>query len=60
MLVSLGVTKEDLEQWYGTVTPAGRVLNSWGVPEETDVPIYVAENPKTTLQAVWPSLAGQN
>jgi hypothetical protein len=60
VLVSLGVTKEDLERWYSTVTPAGRVINPWGVPEETDVPVYVAENPKTTLQAVWPSLAGQN
>jgi len=60
VLVSLGVTKEDLERWYGTVTPAGRVINTWGVPEESDVPIYVAENPRTTLQAIWPSLAGEN
>jgi hypothetical protein len=60
VLVSLGVTKEDLERWYRTVTPAGRVINTWGVPEESDVPIYVAENPRTSLQEVWPSLAGQN
>ncbi|HEY2897128.1 MAG TPA: glycosyltransferase family 39 protein [Gemmatimonadaceae bacterium] len=60
VLVSLGVTKEDLERWYGTVTPAGRVINTWGVPEESDVPVYVSENPKTTLQAIWPSLADQN
>jgi 4-amino-4-deoxy-L-arabinose transferase-like glycosyltransferase len=60
VLVSLGVSKEDLERWYRTVTPAGRVINTWGVPEESDVPIYVAENPRTTLQEVWPSLAGQN
>jgi 4-amino-4-deoxy-L-arabinose transferase-like glycosyltransferase len=60
VLVSLGVSKEDLERWYGTVTPAGRVINAWGVPEESDVPIFVAENPRTTLQAIWPSLAGDN
>jgi len=60
VLVSLGVTKEDLERWYGTVTPAGRVINTWGVPEESDVPIYVAEKPRTTLQAIWPSLADHN
>jgi hypothetical protein len=60
VVVSLGVTKEDLEKFFGTVTPAGRVINTWGVPEESDVSIYVAENPRTTLQAIWPSLAGRN
>lgn len=60
VLVSLGVTREDLEKLYGTVTPAGRVINSWGVPEESDVSIYVSENPRSTLQALWPSLAGRN
>jgi hypothetical protein len=54
------VTREDLQKFYGTVTPAGRVLNDWGVPEEQDVSIYVGENPKATIQQVWPSLAGRN
>jgi hypothetical protein len=58
--VTLGVSKEDLEKFFETVTPAGRVINSWGVPEELDVPVYVAENPRATLQAIWPSLAGRN
>jgi 4-amino-4-deoxy-L-arabinose transferase-like glycosyltransferase len=60
VVVSLGVTREDLEKFYDTVTPAGRVLNDWGVPEEQDVSIYVGENPKATLQQVWPKLAGRN
>ncbi|MDQ2765852.1 MAG: glycosyltransferase family 39 protein, partial [Gemmatimonadota bacterium] len=60
VVISLGVTREDLEKFYGTVTPAGRVLNDWGVPEEQDVSIYVGENPKATIQQVWPSLAGRN
>ena len=60
VVISLGVTREDLEKFFGTVTPAGRVLNDWGVPEEQDVSIYVGENPKATLQQVWPSLAGRN
>jgi hypothetical protein len=58
--VTLGVSKEDLEKFFETVTPAGRVINTWGVPEELDVPVYVAENPRATLQAIWPSLAGRN
>jgi len=60
VVISLGVTREDMEKFFGTVTPAGRVLNDWGVPEEQDVSIYVGENPKVTLQQLWPSLAGRN
>ncbi|MDQ2931913.1 MAG: glycosyltransferase family 39 protein [Gemmatimonadota bacterium] len=60
IMISLGVKREDLYRFYNTVTPAGRVVNHWGVPEESDVSIYIAEDPKTTIQAIWPSLAGQN
>jgi 4-amino-4-deoxy-L-arabinose transferase-like glycosyltransferase len=60
VVISLGVTREDLEKFFGTVTPAGRVLNEWGVPEERDVSIYVGEHPRATIQQVWPSLAGRN
>ncbi|MDB4910698.1 MAG: hypothetical protein JWO39_1521, partial [Gemmatimonadetes bacterium] len=60
VVISLGVTREDLGEFFGTVTPAGRVVNDWGVPEESDVSIYVGEHPKATLQEIWPSLAGRN
>jgi hypothetical protein len=60
VMISLGVTREDLEKFYDKVTPAGRVLNDWGVPEEMDVSIYVGEGPKATIQSFWPKLAGRN
>ncbi len=60
VMVSLGVTREDLAKFYETVTPAGRVINEWGVPEEMDVSIYVGEHPRATIQSIWPSLAGRN
>lgn len=60
VLIVLGGEKEDLDHLYGTVTQAGRVVNEWGVPEESDVAIFVAEHPRRTLQEAWPSLAGQN
>jgi hypothetical protein len=60
VVISLGVTQHDMEQFFGRVTYAGRVLNDWGVPEEQDVSIYVGENPKATIQQVWPTLAGRN
>ncbi len=60
VVISLGVTQEDMAKFFGTVTFAGKVVNDWGVPEEQDVSIYVGENPKTTLQALWPKLAERN
>jgi len=60
VVVSLGVTREDLVKFYEIVTPAGRVINEWGVPEEKDVSIYVGEHPRATIQSIWPSLAGRN
>jgi 4-amino-4-deoxy-L-arabinose transferase-like glycosyltransferase len=60
VVISLGVTQHDMERFFGTVTYAGKVLNDWGVPEEQDVSIYVGENPKATIQQLWPTLAGRN
>jgi len=60
VLIVLGGEKADLDPFYGTVTEVRRVHNAWGVPEEMDVPIFVAENPRSTLQKIWPKLAGQN
>lgn len=60
VLIVLGGDKSDLDRFYGTVTEAARVRNAWGVPEEMDVPIFVAEHPRSTLQKIWPQLAGQN
>lgn len=60
VLVTLGVSREDLLRFYRVVTPAARLTNEWTVEEEQDLTVYVAEEPKTTLQAVWPQLAGRN
>ena len=60
VLVTLGVSREDLLRFYGVVTPAGRLTNDWTVEEEQDITVYVAEQPKTTLQELWPKLAGRN
>ena len=58
--VSLGVSREDLEKFFGTVTAAGRITNDWTVEEEQDLTVYVAEEPREALQALWPKLAGRN
>ncbi len=57
-LVALGSDSADLARNWRTVTRVGRVINPWGVPEEQDVPIWVARGEKETVQALWPSLGG--
>ena len=58
--VSLGVSREDLEKFFGTVTAAGRITNDWTVEEEQDLTVYVCEQPRESLQSLWPKLAGRN
>jgi 4-amino-4-deoxy-L-arabinose transferase and related glycosyltransferases of PMT family len=55
-LVNIGTDESDLRKLYGNVQPAGRIDFPWSVPEERDVPLYVATEPVMTLQALWPRL----
>jgi len=59
VLITIGKPDEDLRPFFATVTRHGWVDNPWWVREERDNTIYVAEGPKTTLQALWPRLAGK-
>ncbi|HEY7876787.1 MAG TPA: glycosyltransferase family 39 protein [Gemmatimonadaceae bacterium] len=54
VLVTIGVTGEQLRQFYGDVRPAGRLVDPWAVPEEQDVPLFVSTDPVMTLQQLWP------
>lgn len=56
VLVTLGTDEGDLRPFFGSVQPAGRIDFPWSVPEERNVPLYVATEPNTTLQAIWPRL----
>ncbi|HEX8244252.1 MAG TPA: hypothetical protein VF541_12165, partial [Longimicrobium sp.] len=60
VLIAIGENPDDLRQIYASVRPVLHVDNPWWVSEERNTTIYVAEGPKTTLQALWPSLAGNN
>lgn len=60
--ITIGVSRGDLTRvaMYGDVRCVGRVVSPWSVPEERDVPIFIARSPRMTLQQLWPSLAGRN
>jgi hypothetical protein len=59
VVIVLGEEPHSLRQYADSVELATRVKNPWGVDEERDVPIVVGRRPKTTVQALWPSLAGR-
>jgi len=60
VLLTLGVSREDLLKVYDVVTLAAHSHDGWLVDEEQDIDVYVCERPRETLQELWPSLAGRN
>jgi hypothetical protein len=60
VLIAIGEDPDDLRSVYATVRPVLHIDNPWWVSEERRNTIYLAEGPKTTLQALWPQLAGNN
>lgn len=58
--ITIGASEEDLRPFFDDVRPAGHVVSPWSVAEERDVRVLIARRPKMTLQAAWPSLAGQD
>jgi 4-amino-4-deoxy-L-arabinose transferase-like glycosyltransferase len=59
VLIALGSDRSDLEKGWTSVREVRHLIRPWSVSEERDVPIYVATEPRMTLQQIWPSLAGR-
>jgi hypothetical protein len=61
VLIVVGGSAADLSRaGYADVRVVERVLSPWSVPEERNVSIFIARDPRMTLQQLGPSLAGQN
>ena len=61
VLVTIGVDSAALAEYYDSVTVVERLtVTPYAAEEERDVPLLVGRAPRTTLQAMWPSLAGRN
>lgn len=60
VVVTLGVPAESLRQFYDSVRTVLWAGHAWAVEEERRVSINVGSGARTTLQALWPSLAGRN
>lgn len=60
VVVTVGVPAETLRQFYDSVRTMTRIGHPWAVDEERRVPINIGTGARSTLQEVWPSLAGRN
>ncbi len=58
VMIALGIESADLRKGWRSVREAAVLPRPWSVREERDRPVYVATDPRITLQQVWPSLAG--
>jgi 4-amino-4-deoxy-L-arabinose transferase-like glycosyltransferase len=60
VVITIGVPEDDLRRFFDSVATAATVSHAWAVPEERSLTIHVGTRPRTTLQQLWPSLAGRN
>ncbi len=55
-LIVIGVSREDIQEFFDDVTEAGRVESSYSVPYENDIPVFIARKPKYNIKEIWPKL----
>jgi hypothetical protein len=59
VLIDIGTDSAGLATVYGDVRLAARIRSPWSVHEERNVPVWVAREPRMTLQAAWPEIRGK-
>jgi hypothetical protein len=57
--ITVGITREDLEPYFGTLDSAAHFTHPYMVAEERDVTVFIARRPQQTLQEIWPSFGGR-
>jgi Dolichyl-phosphate-mannose-protein mannosyltransferase len=54
VMITVGVSSGDIEQGYAGVERAATITCRYCMPEENDVPVYVATQPKVPVRELWP------
>jgi hypothetical protein len=58
--ITLGEGREGLSRLFDSVEAGPHLLDPLTVREEQDLTIYICRRPKSTLQAIWPQVAGRH
>jgi 4-amino-4-deoxy-L-arabinose transferase-like glycosyltransferase len=56
VLIDVGTDSTGLATIWRDVRLAARIRSPWSVPEERDVPVWIARDPRLTLQQAWPTV----
>ncbi len=59
VLIAVGTDSSKLASIWRDVRLAARIRSPWSVVEERDVPVWVALQPRITLQQAWPGIRGK-
>jgi Dolichyl-phosphate-mannose-protein mannosyltransferase len=54
VMITVGLSRDDVEQSYASVVRAATITCRYCMPEEGDVPVYVARKPKFPVWELWP------
>ncbi len=54
-VIVVGIRRQELEQFFNSVEPAGEVSHPYAMPNE-HFTIYYCRQPKTSLQQLWPKI----
>jgi hypothetical protein len=54
VMITVGLSRDEVEQSYASVVRAATITCRYCMPEEDDVPVYVARKPKVPVRELWP------
>jgi hypothetical protein len=60
VVITIGISAATLRGFFDSVRTAATIDHPWAVAEERNLSVNVGTGPRSTLQQLWPSLAGQN
>jgi hypothetical protein len=53
VMITVGLSRDEVEQSYASVVRAATITCRYCMPEEDDVPVYVASKPKFPVRELW-------
>jgi hypothetical protein len=56
VVIAVGMGLHQLMLLFGDVQKAATIENSYAVPDESDLPVYICRNPRMPLSQAWPWL----
>jgi hypothetical protein len=60
VLITVGVSPDDLHRDFNSVTLATTLTCTYCMPEENDLPIYIVQQPKASIERAWSAVKHYN